>query len=103
MALMQITIIPLGTGSTSVGEYVAGVQQLLAKRNFEYELGDMGTLIHGSPADLLRLAAEIHECPFQEGAQRVVTHITLDDRRDVERGIGEKKAAVQARLERTTE
>jgi len=100
MALMQITIIPIGTGSTSVGDYVAGVQKLLAGKDFHYELGDMGTLIHGRAAELLRLAAEIHECPFLEGAQRVVTHITIDDRRDVDRSIGEKRAAVQARLER---
>jgi len=99
MALMQISIIPIGTGSTSVGEHVAGVQKLLAQKSFSYELGDMGTLVHGRAADLFQLAAEIHECPFQKGVERVVTHIIIDDRRDVERAIGEKRAAVRARLD----
>jgi uncharacterized protein (TIGR00106 family) len=100
MALMQISIIPIGTGSTSVGEYVAGVQKLLAEKSFAYELGDMGTLVYGKAADLFELAAEIHECPFQKGVERVVTHIVIDERRDIDRAIGEKRAAVKARLAR---
>lgn len=95
---MQITIIPMGTKTPSVGDHVAGVQKLLQKRQVEYELCDMGTVISGSPAELLQLAAEIHEYPFRNGVERVVTHIVLDDRRDKEVIIGAKKAAVLDRL-----
>ncbi len=98
MALMQITIIPIGTGSTSVGDYVAGVQRLLRQRGCSFELADMGTVVHGSPSELLQIAAAIHEYPFACGAQRVVTNIVLDDRRDKEQVIGDKRRAVQARL-----
>jgi uncharacterized protein (TIGR00106 family) len=94
MALMQITIIPLGTETTSVGEYVADVQELLAEKGVEYELNDMGTEIHGDAGMLLQLAATIHEQPFLKGAQRVVTQIVIDDRRDKKRGLGSKKDAV---------
>jgi len=96
---MQITIVPMGTGSTSVGEYVAGVQKLLQEREFSYELGDMGTVIYGTPPELLRLAAELHEYPFTRGVQRVVTNIMIDDRRDCDRAIGKKRQAVLKRLE----
>lgn len=98
MALMQITIIPLGTATPSVGDHVAGVQQLLDKKQADYELCDMGTVIYGEPVELLQLAAEIHEYPFQHGVERVVTNIVLDDRRDIQRRIGEKRAAVRQRL-----
>ncbi len=98
MALMQITIIPVGTDSTSVGDHVAGVQKLLQERGCTYELADMGTVIHGTVAELLQLAADIHEYPFSCGAQRVVTNIMLDDRRDKEQAIGDKRRAVQTRL-----
>jgi len=98
MALMQITIIPVGTGSTSVGDHVAGVQKLLKKRGCSCELTDMGTIVYGSAPELLRLAAEIHEYPFSSGAQRVVTNIMLDDRRDKQQVIGDKRRSVQARL-----
>ncbi len=54
----------------------------------------MGTVIHGAPEELLHLANEIHNLPFSRGAQRVVTHIALDDRRDKDRGLGAKQEAV---------
>ena len=91
---MQITIIPLGTGTPSVGNFVADIQELLAEKGADYELNDMGTVIHGHPEELFSLAAEIHEFPFSKGAQRVVTQVVVDDRRDKERKIGEKKQAV---------
>jgi len=100
MALMQITIIPMGTDTPSVGDYVAGVQNLLQGREFEYQLCDMGTLIYGNPVELLQLAAEIHEYPFTQGVKRVVTNIVLDDRRDKVVGIGQKREAVLQRLKR---
>ncbi|MCF6187279.1 MAG: MTH1187 family thiamine-binding protein [Desulfobulbaceae bacterium] len=100
MALMQITIIPLGTSTPSVGDYVAGVQEFLEEREVEYQLCDMGTVIHGTAPELLNLAAEVHEYPFRKGVERVVTNIVLDDRRDKAVGIGEKRAAVLRRLKR---
>ncbi|HEB50274.1 MAG TPA: MTH1187 family thiamine-binding protein [Desulfobulbus sp.] len=99
MALMQITIIPVGTGSTSVGRFVADVQLLLEKEGVEYALNDMGTEIYGTPTELFALAARIHEEPFRQGAERVVTQIVIDDRRDLDRHIGDKQRAVRRRLE----
>lgn len=99
MALMHLTIIPLGTGSPSVGEYVADVQEVLAKSGFPYKLTDMGTTIEGGSKELLGLAARLAEMPFSKGVQRVVTQISLDDRRDKQVGLGDKVASVTARLQ----
>lgn len=99
MALMQITVIPLGTGTTSVGDFVTDIQRFLQEKGAEHVLGDMGTVIHGPVEDLLSLAAEIHNRPFALGVQRVVTQITIDDRRDIERKIGEKRESVIKRLQ----
>lgn len=98
MALMQITVIPLGTGNTSVGDFVADIERLLRAKGVEHTLGDMGTVIEGPVEELLPLAAEIHNRPFAGGIRRVVTQITIDDRRDVERGIGAKRESVLKRL-----
>jgi len=98
MALMQITIIPLGTASPSVGSYIADTEKLLKDKGIEHTLGDMGTVLHGDPETLLKLAQDIHNLPFRSGAKRVVTNITIDDRRDIERGIGEKRDSVLNRL-----
>ena len=99
MALMHLTIIPLGTGSPSVGEYVADVQEALAKSGLPHELTDMGTTIEGSSRELLALAAQLAEMPFSKGVQRVVTQISLDDRRDKKTGLGDKIASVARRMQ----
>jgi len=98
MALLQLTVIPVGTGTPSVGEYVADIQRALQKENVRFQLNDMGTLIEGEAKDLLALVAKIYELPFQKGARRVVTQMVIDDRRDKHVVIGEKIDAVLKRL-----
>ncbi|MCK5323385.1 MAG: MTH1187 family thiamine-binding protein [Desulfobulbaceae bacterium] len=98
MALMQLTVIPLGTSSPSLGDYVADIQNRLEQENVNFELNDMGTIVQGETPELLALAARISELPFQKGVNRVVTHITIDDRRDKQVTIGTKIASVKARL-----
>ncbi|KPJ99970.1 MAG: hypothetical protein AMJ60_03160 [Desulfobacterales bacterium SG8_35] len=98
MALMHLTIIPLGTGSASVGEYVAEIQVALQESGFSYTLTDMGTTIEGGSKELLVLAAQLSELPFKKGVQRVVTQISLDDRRDKKVELGDKIKSVARRL-----
>lgn len=98
MALMHLTIIPLGTGSPSVGDCVADIQAALEKSDYPYKLTDMGTIIEGSSKELLTLAAQLSELPFNTGVQRVVTQISLDDRRDKKVALGDKTLSVSARL-----
>ena len=98
MALMHLTIIPLGTSSTSVGDYVADLQKALARSGFPYKLTDMGTIIEGSSKELLALAAQLSEMPFNKGVNRVVTQISMDDRRDKKVTLGDKEASVAERL-----
>ena len=103
MALMHITIMPLGTGSSSVGDYVADIQKILEKSNLPHKLTDMGTIIEGSSKELLALATQLAETPFNKGVQRVVTQISLDDRRDKKVALGDKIVSVAARLTQTKE
>ncbi len=97
MALMQLTMIPVGTG-VSVGHYVADIQKRLLEEGATFTLTDMATLIEGDVPELLRLLESIYETPFDNGAIRVVTNITIDDRRDKSIGIGDKIEAVKKRL-----
>ncbi len=98
MAIMEISVVPLGLGHPSVGDYIAEVVKYLQNRDIPHELTDMGTLVHGNPATLLQVAQALHELPFQSGVKRVMTHISIDDRRDKEVSLGDKKKSVQARL-----
>jgi uncharacterized protein (TIGR00106 family) len=98
MAIMEISVTPLGLNQTSVGDYIALVVKYLQDESIPYELTDMGTLVHGHAARLLKVAQVLHELPFEKGVQRVVTHITIDDRRDKDVYLGDKVKSVKARL-----
>ena len=91
MALVEVSIIPLGTGTTSVSKYVAqAVEVLRREENIRYELTAMGTIIEGELERLLTLVRQMHQAVFDAGATRVVTTIKIDDRRDKNSGINSK-------------
>jgi uncharacterized protein (TIGR00106 family) len=98
MAIMEISVVPLGLADVSVGDFVAQVIKYLQAEGIPHELTDMGTLIHGHAARLLKVAQVLHELPFERGVNRVVTHITIDDRRDKDVHLGDKIKSVKARL-----
>jgi uncharacterized protein (TIGR00106 family) len=98
MALMEISVIPLGLSQVSVGDYIAQVEDYLRQHNISHKLTDMGTVVAGNAADLLKVAQALHELPFAKGVKRVITHIAIDDRRDKEVGLGDKVRSVEARL-----
>jgi len=83
MAIAEVTIVPLGTGSTSVSQYVADIEKVLAKQEgVTHELTSMSTIIEGPIERLFEVIQVLHEVPFEKGAGRVSTSIKIDDRRD---------------------
>ncbi len=82
MAIAEVSIVPLGTGSTSVSSFVAECLKVLDGSGLGYELHGMGTIVEGELQDLFSIIQQMHEVPFNKGAQRVVTSIKIDDRRD---------------------
>jgi uncharacterized protein (TIGR00106 family) len=100
MAIVDITVIPVGTGTPSVSEYVAEIQRVFHKYEgrVKYQLTPMSTLIEGDLPLLLEVVQEIHEVPFQKGIKRVCTNIRIDDRRDKENTMERKLQSVQDKL-----
>jgi uncharacterized protein (TIGR00106 family) len=97
--IVQVTVVPLGTGSTSLSSYVAGVEKVLAKyENIKTMLTPMATLLEGDLAEILTAVREMHETPFLNGAKRVSTLISIDDRRDKTLSMAGKMAAVKEKL-----
>lgn len=83
MAIAEVTIIPIGTESTSLSAYVAGVQRVLDEQEgVTFELTSMSTIIEGELGDIWKAIAALHEAPFLSGAKRVSTSVKIDDRRD---------------------
>jgi uncharacterized protein (TIGR00106 family) len=98
MALMEISLVPLGTGEIGVGEFIAEIISYLKKNDLPHTLTDMGTVLEGEIDQLLTVAKVLHELPFQRNVWRVVTHITIDDRRDKKVHLEDKIKAVTRRL-----
>jgi len=98
MALMEISIVPIGTTKTGLSLYVAGVIKVVQESGLDFELSDMGTIVEGEADELLKLAACMHDSVFQHDVKRVYTVIKLDDRRDKETSLGEKSASVWKKL-----
>ncbi len=98
MAILEISVVPIGTRDTSVSSYVADCIRILRKEKVRYELTSMGTNIEGNLKDLIRVAIKMHEEPFRKGAARVLPTLKIDDRRDKKGTLEGKKKAVQKKL-----
>ena len=97
MAIAEISIVPLGTGSPSVSGYIAECLKVLDASGVSHEVHGMGTILEGELETLLAVIREMHEVPFNKGAQRVVTTIRVDDRRDKAGSAKGKVASVTAK------
>jgi uncharacterized protein (TIGR00106 family) len=99
MAVVFLTITPLGTGTPSVSRYVAGCERILRDSGLKNELTAMGTIIEGDLDAILGVIRRMHESPFADGAVRVSTLIKIDDRRDKEHTIAGKMRSVREKLD----
>jgi uncharacterized protein (TIGR00106 family) len=101
MAILEVSIVPIGTGGTSVSAYVAECVKILQKeKKIKHELTSMGSNLEGDLRDLMRVVLKMHEVPFRKGAKRVSTAIRIDDRRDKKGTLEGKKKAVEAKLKK---
>jgi uncharacterized protein (TIGR00106 family) len=98
MAVVFVTIAPLGTGTPSVSSYVAGCERILRESGLKHELTAMGTIVEGDLDQILAVIRRMHESPFAQGAVRVSTLIKIDDRRDKEHTIDRKMRSVREKL-----
>lgn len=99
MAMIDISIVPVGTQSPSVSKYVAGAVRILqSEPGIRYELTAMNTIIEGDLEHLLILAGRMHRSAFDAGVKRVVTTIRIDDRRDKPLTMQGKIMAVKEKL-----
>lgn len=79
----EISVVPLGTGTTSVSTFVAACCDLLdSQEDISCQLTPMGTIIEGQLDRVLEVVRQVHEVPFNLGASRVITTLKIDDRRD---------------------
>ena len=97
--LASFSIAPIGVGD-KFSKYVAGVLNIIDRSGLNYRLGPMQTCIEGDFDRVINVITTCHKYMIKQ-SPRVLTHITIDDRRgrtnritgkikDVEKVLGRK-------------
>ena len=98
--IAEIKIYPLGSKTAGVSHIVASCIRVLEKStDISYQVTPMATIIQGPLDRILELVKEMHEIPFSQGIQRVVTGISIDDRRDKQITMEGKVKAVTDKIQ----
>lgn len=82
MALMEISVVPIGEGTSVSGFVAEAVRVLDGEPGIEYEFSSMGTIVSGEVDRLLSVAQKMHNAVRKAGARRIYTTIKIDDRQD---------------------
>lgn len=100
MIIAELTILPVGTGTTSVSEYVAKAIKILEEsKQISYKLNPMGTIVEAESYKVLYdVLARIQEAIFSDDVRRVYSVIKIDDRRDKDACSDKKIKSVYDRL-----
>ena len=81
--MAEIFITPLGTGESTIREFIRALVPIVEASGLRYELTAMGTQVEGTVDELLALVRALHDATFHAhtGTDRVITHVRLDERR----------------------
>lgn len=97
MILAQLSVYPVGEG-VSLGRYVKKGIKIIEESGYTYQVGGMSTAIEVADLqDLFDLVAKIQQAQFDEGAQRVLIELKVDDRRDKDATLTGKIDSVTSR------
>jgi len=92
MIIAQLSIAPVGEG-TSLSSYVKTVIEVLKQEQVKFETNAMATVIETEDVEtLFQIVQKAHNAVFDAGAQRVITELKIDDRRD-------KNLTIESKLE----
>jgi len=90
MILAQLSVYPIGEG-VSLGRYVKKGVKIIEESGYTYHVGGLSTAIEVPELqDLFDLVAKIRQAQLDEGAQRVLIELKVDDRRDKEATLNSK-------------
>jgi len=95
--IAEFSIVPVGTGESSVGRYVAAaVNAFKNTKGLDFEVTPMGTVLAANNLDtILEAVRQAHEAVMAKGVKRVVSTLRIDDRRDKARTMNDKVKAVE--------
>ena len=95
MIIAQLSIAPIGK-KVSVSKYVKLVIETLKKGNVKFETNAMATVVETEDLKtLFDVVQKAHNAVVASGAERVITELKIDDRRDKDATIKSKINALK--------
>jgi uncharacterized protein (TIGR00106 family) len=88
--IADVSIVPIGTGSSSVSRYVRAALKVIQASGLKYRVGPMGTSLEGDWEAVFDCVRRMHEVCIELGAVRLLTTIKIDDRRDKHQTMDDK-------------
>lgn len=82
MALVEVSIVPVGTNAASISSFVAEAARVADEMGLKYQVTPTATVLEGDLQQALNCAQKMHDAAMRAGAARVVTNVTIDDRHD---------------------
>ncbi|MBI5694318.1 MAG: MTH1187 family thiamine-binding protein [Nitrospirae bacterium] len=77
--IAQFSVVPLGIGA-SASAHVAKVIRLIDESGLEYRMNPMGTVVEGEWDEVMGLIEKCHRLVLDD-VERVLTTVTIDDRK----------------------
>jgi uncharacterized protein (TIGR00106 family) len=94
--VVNFSIVPVGKES-SLSAQVAEILKIVSKSGIDYKLHSMGTIMEGDWDDILKLIKKCHKKTLKY-SDRVLTTITIDDRKGRTGRIAGKVKSVERKL-----
>jgi uncharacterized protein (TIGR00106 family) len=94
--LVEFSVVPIGAG-VSVSPQIAKVLKIVAESGIPYKANPMGTVLEGEWDAVMGLVKKCH-AEVVKDAERVLTTITIDDRKSKEQRIEKKLESVEQKL-----
>jgi uncharacterized protein (TIGR00106 family) len=94
--LVEFSVVPLGTGA-SVSPQIARVLKIVSESGVSYKANPMGTVLEGEWDKVMGVVKKCHD-EVMKDAERVLTSITIDDRKGKEQRIEKKLESVEQKL-----
>ncbi len=94
--VVNFTIVPIGKDS-SLSTKVAEVLKIVSDSGIDYKLHSMGTILEGEWDEIMKLIKKCHKKILKD-SDRVLTTITIDDRKGRTGRISGKIKSVERKL-----
>ncbi len=94
--MLEFSVVPMGKG-ISISPVIAQVMKIVTESGVSYKINPMGTVLEGEWDTVMGVVKQCHDAVMRE-AERVITKISIDDRKGIEQRLEKKVTSVEKKL-----